>query len=192
MTASLLSRRSASRALPQRKWSTSYRRVYQNQDSILCRRRGTTLRPDWLPPSLARRLALSRSMSAFRPSCNNVERSRGPVNLMALAIRPSSNVTVVRISFLRARASTLAPVDAQVDSKALLVRDQHSRQPAVKTQVPTVFRILGRDVGCFFLCSVAQQWHRHLPPGAKGAEEAATACQTHLSAPLQGGGPRTR
>jgi hypothetical protein len=74
------------------------RRVDQDQDAVLCRRRGATLRPGWLPPSLARRLALSRSMSAFRPSCNNVERSIGPVNLIALAIRSSSSVTVVRIS----------------------------------------------------------------------------------------------
>ena len=61
-----------------------HRRVDQDQVSISWRRRGATFSLGWLPPSFARRLALSRSMSAFRPSCNNAERSSGPVNLMAL------------------------------------------------------------------------------------------------------------
>jgi hypothetical protein len=74
-----------------------YRCVDENQDLILCRRRGATFRLGWLPPSLASRLALSRSMRALRPSCSNVERSSEPVNLMALAIRLSSRFTVVRI-----------------------------------------------------------------------------------------------
>lgn len=57
-------------------------------------------------------------MSAFRPSCSSVDRSIGPVNLIALAIRSSSSVTVVRISFLLRDASTLASLDANVDCSA--------------------------------------------------------------------------
>ena len=77
-----------------------HRGVDQDQVPISWRRRGATFSFGWLLPSFARRLALSRSMSAFRPSRNNAERSSEPVSLMALASRSSSRFTVVRIRYL--------------------------------------------------------------------------------------------
>jgi hypothetical protein len=74
-----------------------HRCVYENQVLVPWRRRGATLSSGWLPPSFANRRALSRSISALRPSCNNVERSREPVSLIAFASKLSSRLTVVRI-----------------------------------------------------------------------------------------------
>jgi len=90
--------------------------VDQDQLRVLWRRRGATLSSGWLLPRLARRLALSRSISALRPSCSKVERSRGPVSLIALANKLSSRFTVVRIRGLHAFAPMLASCDAGVDA----------------------------------------------------------------------------
>ena len=71
-------------SIPPSKMVYPDRGVDNDQVSISWRRRGATFSFGWLPPSFARRLALSRSISAFRPSCSNVERSSGPVELDGL------------------------------------------------------------------------------------------------------------
>jgi hypothetical protein len=95
-----------------------HRCVDEDQLLVLWRRRRTTLSSRWLPPSLARRLALSRSINALRLSCNKVERSRGPVSLIALANKLSSRFTVVRIGVSIWTAPIMASSDAKVDSTA--------------------------------------------------------------------------
>ena len=96
-----------------------HRRVDEDQLLLRWRRRGAALRSGWLPPNLARRLALSRSISALRPSCSKAERSSGPVSFAALANRSSSRFTVVRIwatLFPFPEAPILASSDASVAS----------------------------------------------------------------------------
>jgi hypothetical protein len=74
-----------------------HRRVDQNQTAILWRLRGAAFNLGCVPPSRARRLALSRSMRAFNPSLNMVVRSIGPASLVAFASNSSSILTVVRM-----------------------------------------------------------------------------------------------
>jgi hypothetical protein len=74
-----------------------YRRVGEDHIAAEERLLGIGSSCGWVPPSLASRKALSRSMSAFSPSRSTAERSRPPVSLVALASRSSSSVTVVRI-----------------------------------------------------------------------------------------------
>jgi hypothetical protein len=61
-------------------------------------RRGAASSPGSLPPSRARRRALSRSIRAFRPSRTRVDFSCTPVRLLALARRVSSIARVVRMN----------------------------------------------------------------------------------------------
>lgn len=93
-----------------------HRCIDEDQLPALWRRRRATRSPGWLPPSLARRLALSRSINALRLSCNKVERSTGPVSFIALASKSSSRFTVVRTWSPYLPASILASSDARVDS----------------------------------------------------------------------------
>jgi hypothetical protein len=72
-------------------------RVDQNQAGLPWRLRGAASNLGCDPPSRARRLALSRSISAFNPSLSTAERSIGPASLVALASSSSSILTVVRM-----------------------------------------------------------------------------------------------
>ena len=72
-------------------------RVDQNQAGFPVRLRGAAFNAGCVPPNLARRLALSRSMSAFNPAFRMAVRSIGPANLVALASNSSSMLIVVRI-----------------------------------------------------------------------------------------------
>ena len=99
------------------------RRVDEYQGLIRWRRRGVTARFDWLAPSLARRRALWRSISAFKPSRNNIERSVDPVNLIALASSSSSIFTVVLIDYLQKADSIIATFDAQLDVERKAYRE---------------------------------------------------------------------
>jgi hypothetical protein len=89
-----------------------HRGVDEDQVVLLWRLRGAALSCGWLPPSRASRLALSRSISALRLSCNKVERSRGPISFIAFANKSSSRFTVVRIRSLHWNASIVASSDA--------------------------------------------------------------------------------
>ena len=90
------------------------RRVDQDQDEVSWRLRGAAFSWGWVPPSRARRRALSRSMRALRPSRTIADRSRGPVSLTALASRSSSMLMVVRMSGSRGWASNVASIDVGV------------------------------------------------------------------------------
>jgi hypothetical protein len=74
-----------------------HRGVDQDQAGFPVRLRGAALREGWVPPSRARRLALSRSMSALKPSLKMAVLSMGPTSLAALARSSSSTLMVVRI-----------------------------------------------------------------------------------------------
>ena len=74
-----------------------HRRVDQNQTGLAWRLRGAAFNLGCVPPSRARRLALSRSMSAFKPSLTMAVRSIGPVSLLAFASNSSSILIVVRM-----------------------------------------------------------------------------------------------
>lgn len=76
------------------------RRIDQYQEVDPERRRGGDLKLRWLPPSRARRLALSRSIRAFKPSRTVADRSSDPVSLTAFASNSSSIFIVVRIACL--------------------------------------------------------------------------------------------
>ena len=71
-----------------------------DQAAFPCRLRGAAFSLGCDPPSRARRLALSRSISAFKPSASIAERSIGPASLAAFASRASSMLTVVRMVWL--------------------------------------------------------------------------------------------
>ena len=68
-----------------------------NQYHRAARRRGATVNSGSLPPSLASRRALSRSISAFNASRSSADRSLIPVKVVAFATRASSKATVVRM-----------------------------------------------------------------------------------------------
>jgi hypothetical protein len=72
-------------------------RVDQDQTGLRWRLRGAAFNLGCVPPSCARRLALSRSMRALNPSLNIAVRSIGPASLVALASNSSSILTVVRM-----------------------------------------------------------------------------------------------
>src|ERR1035438_6318116 len=72
-------------------------RVDQNQTGLPWRLRGAAFNVGCVPPSRARRLALSRSMRAFNPSLTMAVRSIGPASLAAFASNSSSILIVVRI-----------------------------------------------------------------------------------------------
>jgi hypothetical protein len=72
-------------------------RVDQNQAGLPWRLRGAAFNVGCVPPNRARRLALSRSMSAFNPSLTTAVRSIGPASLMAFASNSSSILIVVRM-----------------------------------------------------------------------------------------------
>ncbi len=69
-----------------------HRRVDQDQTGIPWRLRGAAFNLGCVPPSRARRLALSRSMSAFNPSFTMAVRSIGP----AIVTWPLSATTACR------------------------------------------------------------------------------------------------
>lgn len=73
-----------------------HRCVNQDQDPVSERLRGETFRLGCVPPRRASRLALSRSISAFKPSRTIADRSKGPASRVALASKSSSIVIVVR------------------------------------------------------------------------------------------------
>jgi hypothetical protein len=73
------------------------RGIDQDQASVSSRRRGAGSSSGSLPPNLASRLALSRSINAFNPSRTIAERSFEPISFMALASSSSSMFIVVRI-----------------------------------------------------------------------------------------------
>jgi len=72
-------------------------RVDQNQTGLPRRLRGAGFKVGCVPPSRARRLALSRSMRAFNPSLTMAVRSIGPASLAAFASNSSSMLMVVRM-----------------------------------------------------------------------------------------------
>jgi hypothetical protein len=72
--------------------------VDQDQAGFPMRRRGMAWIEGCDAPSRASRLALSRSMSAFRPSLKRAVLSIGPVSLTAFASNSSSMLTVVRMA----------------------------------------------------------------------------------------------
>ena len=73
-----------------------YRGVDQDQGLVSERLRGEAFRLGCVPPRRASRLALSRSISAFKPSRTIADRSKGPASRVALASKSSSIVIVVR------------------------------------------------------------------------------------------------
>jgi hypothetical protein len=75
------------------------------------RRRGTAATLGSLPPSFAKRLVLSRSINACSASRNTTERSFTPSNSLAVCIKLSSMVKVLRIvrSFLIIRQHQIGP-----------------------------------------------------------------------------------
>jgi hypothetical protein len=70
-----------------------HRRVDQNQSGLPWRLRGAAFNLGCVPPSRARRRALSRSMSAFKPSRTVAVRSIGPASWVAFASNSSSRHT---------------------------------------------------------------------------------------------------
>lgn len=78
-----------------------HRSVDQDQAGRSVRLRGAAFNASWTPPIRASRLALSRSISAFKASLKTAVRSMGPVSLMALASNSSSMLMVVRMLLLR-------------------------------------------------------------------------------------------
>src|ERR1700727_1905697 len=89
-------------------------------------------------------MALSRSISAFSPSRSTVERSRPPINLIALASKSPSSVTVVRIAILHFGALIIASPDAvngaknvreSLDSSGLLQRAYRAADPVNKAGI---------------------------------------------------------
>jgi len=72
-------------------------RAVDRHHRLPCLRRGTARSFGSLPPSLARRRALSRSISAESASFNSALRSRTPDRSCARFRRASSSVTVVRM-----------------------------------------------------------------------------------------------
>jgi hypothetical protein len=72
-------------------------RVDQNQTGLPLRLRGAAFNLGCVPPNRARRLALSRSMSAFKPALTMAVRSIGPASLVAFASSSSSMLIVVRM-----------------------------------------------------------------------------------------------
>jgi hypothetical protein len=59
--------------------------------------RGAAFKSGCVPPKRAKRLALSRSMRARKPSLTTAVRSIGPVSLVAFASNSSSMLIVVRM-----------------------------------------------------------------------------------------------
>ena len=70
--------------------------INQNQTGLSMRRRGAGLIEGCVTPSRASRFALSRSMSAFKPSFKMAVLSIGPASWAAFASNSSSIFTVVR------------------------------------------------------------------------------------------------
>src|SRR6266702_2702473 len=71
-----------------------------DQDHFAVRRRVTGINSGSLPPRLASRRALSRSISAFNASRISADFSLMPVNEAAFAINASSSAIVVRMEVL--------------------------------------------------------------------------------------------
>jgi hypothetical protein len=99
------------------------RSVDEDQDFGEWRRRGAGFSSGWVPPKRARRRALSRSISARKPSCTTADRSRGPTSFDAFSSKASSILMVVRTgdSPVDAGSSILAPFDAKLDARAFRV-----------------------------------------------------------------------
>lgn len=98
-------------------------------------RRGDGSRSGWVPPRLARRLALSRSTNAFRASLRSGPRSLSPVRATARSSRSSSKDTVVRMGLSACYcASYDAPVSA---SKPRRTRKARSSYKLPQASIPS-------------------------------------------------------
>jgi hypothetical protein len=77
-----------------------HRRIHEDQAARSARLRGAAWSSGCVPPKRASRLALSRSIKAFKLSLKMAVRSIGPINLLALASNSSSMLSVVRMLLL--------------------------------------------------------------------------------------------
>jgi hypothetical protein len=88
--------------------------VDQNRGGRPWRLRGAAFNRGCAPPKPAKRLALSRTTSAFNPSHAIAVRSIGPTSWAVFASKSSSILIVVRMLRLLASASDSSAVEASV------------------------------------------------------------------------------